>query len=103
MGIIMTFLCCGFLQFFPQGFRGFCTSIYYIFKFYPLGFSKIIFILCNIQVLKGECYNTNICDHLTQDPGTTVVAVGAPKVEPSHPPLEPSHPRMYKRKEGMRN
>jgi hypothetical protein len=53
-------LCYSFLLFFPQGFRSFYTSICYIYicRFFPLGFLKIEFILCDVQVLKGECYNT---------------------------------------------
>jgi hypothetical protein len=36
------------------------TFVIYIFRFFSLGFSKIIFILCDVQVIKKECYKTHI-------------------------------------------
>jgi hypothetical protein len=55
-------ICCSFLLFIPQGFRSFCTSIYYILlQIFSLGFLNIIFNLRDVQMLKGECYNTYVC------------------------------------------
>jgi hypothetical protein len=34
--------------------------VIYIFIFFPLDFLKIVFILGDVQVLKRECYNTNM-------------------------------------------
>jgi hypothetical protein len=36
------------------------SFVIYIFRFFSPGFSKIVFIIRDVQVLKGECYNTNI-------------------------------------------
>jgi hypothetical protein len=58
-------ICCSFLLFFIQGFRNFTqTFIIYIFRFFLLNFLKIVFILHDIQVLKEQCYNTYVSDHL---------------------------------------
>jgi hypothetical protein len=32
--------------------------IIYIFRFFPLDFLKIVFIMYDVQMLNGECYNT---------------------------------------------
>jgi hypothetical protein len=40
------------------------SFVIYIFRFFPLNFSKIVFILYDVQIFKEECYNTNIhSDH----------------------------------------
>jgi hypothetical protein len=47
-------LCCSFLLFSPHGLGVFAQAfVIYIFRFFPLGFSKIKFIICDVQVLKG--------------------------------------------------
>jgi hypothetical protein len=38
MRIIMTFLCCDFLLFFPQGFRSFYKHLVYTFSDFPTDF-----------------------------------------------------------------
>jgi hypothetical protein len=59
MKIIMTLYVVAFSYFFHRVSGVFSHAfIIYIFRFFPLGFSKIIFILHEIQALKGECYNT---------------------------------------------
>jgi hypothetical protein len=37
-----------------------------IFRFFPLHFLKIIFIICVVQVIKGKCYNTKQSDHMNE-------------------------------------
>jgi hypothetical protein len=45
------------LSYFSHRVSGVFAQIFviYIFRFFPLGFLKIIFILRKVQVLKGEC------------------------------------------------
>jgi hypothetical protein len=51
---VITFSC------FPHRVLGVFAHVFviYIFRFFPMSFSKIVFILYDVQVLKGECYNT---------------------------------------------
>jgi hypothetical protein len=56
-------------------------------QIFPTNFFMIVFILCDVQVLKEKCYNTNIqSDHLTHRADNY-----APHVEPSRPPKGPPH------------
>jgi hypothetical protein len=61
MGIIMIVYAVAFFCFFHR-FSGVFAQVFiiYIFSFSPLRFLKIIFILSDVQVLKGECYKTHI-------------------------------------------
>jgi hypothetical protein len=62
----MTLYVIAFSYFFHRISRVFAQAfVIYIFRFFALDFLKIIFILCDIQTLKRECYNTNISDHLS--------------------------------------
>jgi hypothetical protein len=55
--------------------------VIYIFKFFSLDFLNIVLILCDVQVLKGECYNTIfIYDHLYTALATTVMSATASAV-----------------------
>jgi hypothetical protein len=61
MGTITAFYDVAFSYFSHRASRVFTQAfIIYIFRFFPLGFLKIVFILRDVQVLKGECYNTYV-------------------------------------------
>jgi hypothetical protein len=61
MGIIMTLYVVAFFCF-SHRVSGVFTQAFviYIFRFFLLGFSKIVFILCDVQMLNGEGYNINV-------------------------------------------
>jgi hypothetical protein len=55
MGTIMTLYVVAFSYFSHRDSRVFAqVFVIYIFRFFPLGFSKIIFILRKVQALKGS-------------------------------------------------
>jgi hypothetical protein len=55
MGTIMTFHVVAFSYFSHMGSGVFAHTFFiYIFRFISLGFSNIVFILCDVQVLKGS-------------------------------------------------
>jgi hypothetical protein len=59
METIMTFYVLHFSYFFHRVSEIFAHAYYIqIFRFFSTGFLKMVFILCDIQVLKGKCYNT---------------------------------------------
>jgi hypothetical protein len=84
MGTIMTLYDVAF-SYFLHRVSGVFAQAFIISSVFSLGFLKIIFILHDIQVLKGECYNTKSCDHLRQEPGTTVAPVTIASVNARHP------------------
>jgi hypothetical protein len=108
MGTITTFYVAAFSYFFHRVSRVFAQAFaIYIFRFFPLGFSKIVFILCDVQVLKGECYKIYVwvitfIDKHRQLSGAAMRdgRLACPLAEPLHPspprPLEWSS-YMYKR------
>jgi hypothetical protein len=61
MGTITTLYVVAF-SYFSTGFQEFLHKhlLYTSSNFFTLGFSKIVFILCDVQVLKGECYKTYV-------------------------------------------
>jgi hypothetical protein len=61
MGTITTFYAIAF-SYFPHRVLGVFAQAFviYIFGFFILDFSKIVFILCGVQVFKGECYKTYV-------------------------------------------
>jgi hypothetical protein len=86
MGTIMTLLCCGFLLFPHSVSRVFAQAFIISSDFVPLDFSMIIFIVHDVQVLKGECYNINICDQLTKELGITAAPATTDAVGVRRPP-----------------
>jgi hypothetical protein len=55
----MIFYIVAFSYFFHRVSRVFAQIfVIYIFRFFPLIFLNIAFILCDVQVLKNECYKT---------------------------------------------
>jgi hypothetical protein len=59
MGTIMTLFVIAF-SCFPHWISGVFAQAYiiYIFRFFPLVFLKIVFILCDVQILKGSVKKT---------------------------------------------
>jgi hypothetical protein len=97
MGTIMTVYDVAFYCFFHMVLEVFAqVFIIYIFRFFSIGFSKIVFILREIQALKGKCYNTNVyvCHLNSSHAGNHLSRIAVSSTEPPHP-------RMYKRKERM--
>jgi hypothetical protein len=53
-------LCYSFILFFPQGLEFLHNHLLYTSSDFSLSFLKIVFILYDVQVVKGECYNINV-------------------------------------------
>jgi hypothetical protein len=96
MRTIMILYAVAFSYFFHRVLRVFAQAfVIYIFRFFSLGFSKIVFILCDIQVLKRVLQNICLDDHLSPTSTGNRCADRPPGVplaeQPRPPPSRPSN------------
>jgi hypothetical protein len=85
MGIITTIYVVAFSCFSHRVLRVFHKHLLHL-QIFSVGFSKIVFILYEVQALKGECYKTYVCVHfgMSRQPPCRCVTRRAP-TEPSRP------------------